>query len=187
MNANHFRRFLTSRVCGNIARVVSAVLAPVFVLPPLTLPGGQTNVLTNLGQVHALSLLDGKDGRPVKLKATVTYCDPEWRIMFIQDETGWAYVERHLPSNDPSWKLHPGQLVDLEGVTSPGVIQCNVNEQKLQVACQGKLPVPALLNNDESFEKAGDACWARAAGFISGFKTMGTGLFSTCKCARTGR
>jgi signal transduction histidine kinase len=173
MNANHFSRFLTSRVRGNIARVAWTVLASVFVLLPLTVPGGQTNVLTNLGQVRALSLLDGKEGRPVKLQATVTYCDPEWRILFIQDETGWAYVERHLPTNDPLWKLHLGQLVDLEGITSPGIIQCNVNEQKLQVAGEGKLPVPVLLNSDESFEKAGDACWARAAGFISGLKTVG--------------
>lgn len=173
MNANHFRQFLIIAVGGNIARMAWTVLATVYLLLPLTLPAGQTIVLTNLGQVRALSLLDGKKGRPVKLQATVTYCDPEWRILFIQDETGWAYVERHLPSNDPSWKLRPGQLVDLEGVTSPGVIQCNVNEQKLQVAGQSKLPVPTLLNSDESFEKAGDACWAKAAGFISGFKTVG--------------
>jgi signal transduction histidine kinase/uncharacterized protein YdeI (BOF family) len=173
MNVNQFRRFLKSGVRGNIARTAWAVLAPAFVLLPVTVPGGQTNVLTNLGQVQALSLADGKEGRPVKLQATVTYCDPEWRMMFIQDETGSAYVERHPPSNDPSWKLHPGELVDLEGVTSPGVIQCNVNEQTLQVAGRGKLPVPAVLDSQESFDKAGDASWARAAGFISGFKTVG--------------
>src|SRR5580692_11159050 len=110
MNTNQFRRFLKRGVCGNIARRAWMVLAPVLVLLPVALPGQPSNVLTNLGQVQGLSLVDGKEGRPVKLRATVTYCDPEWRIMFIQDETGSAYVERHLPSNDPSWKLNPGQL-----------------------------------------------------------------------------
>src|SRR5712692_5142418 len=98
MNTNRFRRFLKSGVRGNIARTAWTVLAPVFVLLPVTLPGQPTNVLTNLRQVQALSLADGKEGRPVKLRATVTYCDPEWRMMFIQDETGSAYVERRPPS-----------------------------------------------------------------------------------------
>src|SRR5882724_4831161 len=173
MNTNQFRRFVKSGVRGKVARMAWTVLAPVFVLLPLTLPGEQTNALTNLGQVQALPLADGKAGRPVKLEATVTYCDPEWRMMFIQDGTGSAYVERRPPSNDPSWKLHLGDLVDLEGVTSPGVIQCNVNEQNLQAVGQGKMPIPWLLNSDESFDKAGDACWVRAAGFISGFKMQG--------------
>ncbi len=173
MSTNQFRQSLKRGFRGNFGRVAWAVLALLFVLLPTALPGGQTNPLTNLGQVHSLSLAEGKEGRPIRLKAIVTYCDPEWKMMFIQDETGSAFVERRAPSNDPTWKLHLGELVDLEGVTSPGVIQCNVSEQNLQAAGEGRLPVPALLDGEESFEKAGDARWARAAGFISGFKTVG--------------
>src|SRR6266850_5021036 len=168
MNINELRLFLKSSVRGNMACLACAVLAPMFMLLPVTAPGQSSGVLTNLGQVQALSLAEGKEGRPVKLQATVTYCDPEWRMMFIQDDTGSAYLERRPPSNDPSWKLHAGQLVDLEGVTSAGVVQCNINEQSLQAAGQGRLPVPWPLNSEESFRKAHDACWVRTAGFISG-------------------
>lgn len=141
-------------------------LAAILVSLPATLFGQSSVVLTNVSQVQSFPLGRAKEAHPVKLQATVTYCDPEWRMLFVQDDTGSVFVGRSAPPEDPSWKLKLGQLVSLEGVTESGVIQCNIKEQNLQAAGPGKLPVPLQVNSEESFKRAGDARWVRTVGFV---------------------
>jgi len=133
-------------------------------------------VLTNLAQVRAVSLMEGTKGIPVALRATVTYIDPEWRMMFVQDQSGSAYVARSLPLTDASWNLQPGQQVDLKGITAPGIMQCNIKEQALHPVGQGPLPAPKSLDTEESLKIVDDARWARVAGMITVFKTLGKKL-----------
>jgi signal transduction histidine kinase len=160
-------------VRDNIIWMIFPALAAILVLLPAALSGQPLVALTNVDQVQNFPFEKGTEARPVKLQATVTFCDPEWRILFVQDETGSVYVGRSLPSEDPSWNLKLGQLVDLEGVTTRGIIQCNIAEQNLQVVGQGRLPVPFQLNSDESFKKAGDARLVRTVGFIPGVSAQG--------------
>jgi PAS domain S-box-containing protein len=132
------------------------------------------SVLTNLGQVHDLDLATGAHGIPVNLQPVVTYIDREWRMCFVQDACGSAYVERTAPSSDSSWDLQLGQRVQLDGITSRGVIQCNVHENKLQFLGPGSLPKPQILGSDESFKNMPDATWVKASGVITGVRTMGS-------------
>jgi signal transduction histidine kinase len=133
-----------------------------------------STVLTNLDQVHDLGLTKGAKGIPVSLQPVVTYMDPEWRMCFVQDASGSAYVERTVPSSDSSWNLPLGQRVQLDGVTSRGIIQCNVRENKLQLLGRGSLPKPQILGSDESFKSMSDATWVRASGVITGVRTAGS-------------
>jgi signal transduction histidine kinase/uncharacterized protein YdeI (BOF family) len=150
-----------------------ALLGTILVWLPPALFGQSSELLTNVSQVQHFPLEKAKEARPVKLQATVTFCDPEWKIFFVQDNTGWVYVGRSLPSDDPSWNLKLGQLVNLEGVTTKGIIQCNIGEQSLQVVGQGKLPAPFQVNSEDSFKKAGDARLVRAIGFIPAVTAQG--------------
>ncbi|HWD93331.1 MAG TPA: ATP-binding protein [Verrucomicrobiae bacterium] len=153
--------------------MIFLALAGILVLLPPALPGQSPMALTNVAQVQNFPLEKAREARPVKLKATVTFCDPEWRLLFVQDESGSVYVGRSKPSGDPSWNLKLGQLVSLEGVTSRGVIQCNIDEQNLRVVGQSKLPDPFQVNSDDSFKKAGDARLVRMVGFIPGVGPQG--------------
>ena len=129
---------------------------------------GQSNtVLTQLSQVQALSLEQARSGYPVRLRVSVTYCDPEWSMMFIQDGTGSAYVERNRAYSDPSWLLQPGRVVLLEGVTVAGVIQANIRETKLTVTDEIDLPVPSVLGSEEAFHSTSDSRWVKASGFVT--------------------
>jgi signal transduction histidine kinase len=134
--------------------------------------GQTTGVLTNLAQVNALPLTKATNGIPVKVRVTITYMDPDWRMMFVQDDTGSIYVKRNAPSGDASWNLPPGEVVDLEGTPSEGIIQCNIAERKLHPVGQGPLPKPWLLDSEESFKNVADARWVRATGVITGVRTL---------------
>lgn len=152
--------------------IFPALTAMLILLPPALF--GQSSVaLTNVGQVQNFPLEKATEARPVKFQATVTFCDPEWNILFVQDETGSVYVGRSLPPEDPSWKLKLGQLVSVEGITTKGVIQCNVGEQKLQVIGEGRLPIPLQLSAADSLKKARDARLVRTIGFIPSVGTQG--------------
>jgi signal transduction histidine kinase len=133
-------------------------------------------VLTNLAQVRALSLLEGAKGIPVSVRATITYIDPAWQMLFVQDESGSSYVESSFPVNDPSWNLQAGEIVDVEGITSAGITLCNVREQTLRPVGSGPLPKPLVLSSEESFKSTPDARWVKATGVITGVQTQGRKL-----------
>ena len=156
----------------------TAVFATTFLLVATSPAFAQTTntpstVLTNLLQVHDLSLNTGASGIPVSLQPVVTYIDRDWRMCFVQDAYGSAYVERTAPSSDSSWDLRLGQRIQLDGVTSRGIIQCNVHEDKLQLLGPGSLPRPQILGSDDSFNNMADATWVKASGVITAVRTMG--------------
>ena len=72
--------------------------------------------LTRVEEFGKLSQEELKRGYPVRLRGVITYYDPSWNSLFIQDETGGLYV---APQGLPE-SLHAGQLVELEGASGPG-------------------------------------------------------------------
>src|SRR5258706_11804841 len=149
------------------------LLAPILALAAGARQAQETNalvtnvLLTNLSQLHGLSLDEGAKGFPVKVRATVTYCDSEWRMLFVQDETGSVFVSRSVPGGDPSWQLlYPGQVVEFECITQRGAVGCSLKEQSFRIIGPGPMPAPLLLVNKELFTKANDARWAKVTGLI---------------------
>ncbi len=137
----------------------------------------QTNdVLTNLAQVQALSLQQGAAGLPLKVRAVITFIDPDWRMCFLHDAGAGVYLERTVRSEDPSWNLPVGEMIEVEGVTTKGIIQCNIKEQTLRDLGMGRLPTPKLLQSDESFAATKDSSWVKAMGVITGMRTRGARL-----------
>ena len=157
----------------------AAVIVAAFLMVATTSPAfaqstnAPSTVLTNLAQVHDLGLAPDATGIPVSLQPVITYIDRDWRMCFVQDSSGSAYVERTAPPSDASWDLRLGQRIQLDGVTSRGVIQCNVHEDKLQLLGPGSLPRPEILGSDESFNNMADATWVKASGVITGVRTIG--------------
>ncbi|HEX3855696.1 MAG TPA: ATP-binding protein [Verrucomicrobiae bacterium] len=158
--------------CKILSRLAAIACLILTLGATLDLFGQTAGVLTNLAQVRASLLTDATNGIPVRVRVTVTYIDPDWRMMFVQDDTGSTFVERNAPSRDASWNLQPGQVVDLEGTTSRGGVRGRVKEQKLVPIGQGSLPKPMLLGSEESFKNVGDARWVKVTGVITGVKTL---------------
>src|ERR1039458_531915 len=111
----------------------------------------QQTPLTNASQIRGLSAAEAAQGRPVKLRGTLTAYIPEWNGLFLQDETGAAYVE-HNPARDGGpTDLQPGQIVEVAGKTRTGVVHCDVVASALSIVGTGPLPLPLDLSNTNSF------------------------------------
>jgi signal transduction histidine kinase len=124
-------------------------------------------LLTKLSEVQSLSLDEGSKGYPVSVRASVTYCDADWKMLFVQDETGSAYVSR-AKLDGAKWDLRAGQVVLLNGVTSPGITQCNVRESDLKVTEAIEMPMAVALDDEAAFRSTSDARWVKTTGFITG-------------------
>ncbi len=74
--------------------------------------GAEPVLLTSARQVHDLPAEKAEEALPIHLTATVTYYQPQEENMFVADATGGVYVY-----TTQAYPLHPGDLVDLEGVT----------------------------------------------------------------------
>jgi CheY-like chemotaxis protein len=78
--------------------------------------GQSLPTLTHVEEFGRLSQDELKRGYPVSLRAVITYYDPTWNLLFVQDETGGLYVSpKGLPQG-----LRAGRLVELEGASGPG-------------------------------------------------------------------
>ncbi len=105
--------------------------------------GGPTKPLETVAAIKGLSPEAAGRRVPIALRATVTYYDPAWSTLFIQQDGVGVYVDVHgLPALD----LRPGDLVDVSGTSSPGDYAPSIAAPVLRRAGRGELPranVPA--------------------------------------------
>src|ERR1051326_9309544 len=64
-------------------------------------------------EIMAADVQPSKRGQRVVAKGVVTYIDPEWHLLIIQDEDMGVYLEPPLGSD-----LKPGDQVELIGTTT---------------------------------------------------------------------
>ncbi|MDQ5836550.1 MAG: ATP-binding protein, partial [Acidobacteriota bacterium] len=95
--------------------------------------------LTRVEEFGKLPREELKRGYPVRLRGVITYYDPSWNLLFIQDETGGLYV---APQGLPE-SLHAGQLVELEGASGPGYK--GVADPRVKVLGESALPAPRVV------------------------------------------
>ena len=97
---------------------------------------GQSLILTTAAEVRNLSEAEARQPVPVKLRGVVTFSDNALFSRFIQDETAGIYLfDTNLPA------LSPGQLVEVEGFTSPGEYAPIIMPEAVVIL--GQAPMPA--------------------------------------------
>jgi hypothetical protein len=93
--------------------------------------------LRTAAQVRSLTPQQAAQQLPVKLKGVVTFCDEGLNSRFVQDETAGIYF-LGLNTNMPA--LTAGQMVEIEGVTSPGAYAPIIVSSSIRVVGEGNLP-----------------------------------------------
>jgi diguanylate cyclase (GGDEF)-like protein len=81
----------------------------------------------------------GNYGRPVRIEGVVTYYDPEWHLLFLQDASGGFFVG--LKEEVPD--LTTGGLVEVSGKLAPGNL--GIEEPHFRLLGRGAMPVPQAL------------------------------------------
>ena len=101
--------------------------------------------LTTAHQAHSLAVEQAARAYPVHLRAVVTYYDPfigsDAGGMFVCDNSGCIYVS--VPLN-PMLAVHPGDMVDITGVSGPGNYAPIVTGNRVQFVAKSHLPGKAL-------------------------------------------
>src|SRR5271170_6623585 len=54
-------------------------------------------------------------GRAVRIRGVVTYCDPEWHLLFLQDQSGGLFID----FDQDVVGLSAGRLIEVSGKLAP--------------------------------------------------------------------
>ncbi len=128
-------------------------------------PSGQHQslpVLTRIREVRQLPSDQAALGYPVRLRGVVTYYYFENQDWFIQDSTAGIYIE----PGDKKLSVHPGQLVEVEGVSASGYFAPMVVNPKFRVLGQASMPVPRRVSLEHIQTGQEDSQWVEVQGII---------------------
>jgi signal transduction histidine kinase len=112
----------------------------ILVLVSLVAPSAmaQSQELTTAAAVRGLTVEQASQKSRVHLRGVVTFYDSSFYSRFIQDETSGIYLyDSGLPI-----RLVPGDLVEVEGTTSPGEYAPIVVPESIKVVGTAPLPEP---------------------------------------------
>ena len=104
--------------------------APESVVPPRT--------LRTVQDLFRLSRTEAAHSYPIELEAVVTYSDPEWGLLFVQDQTGVTFIDMH-----GTGKKYPlGERVRVRGISVAKDNGPALAQPKILVLGRGVLPNP---------------------------------------------
>jgi PAS domain S-box-containing protein len=113
-------------------------------------------------QVRSLTAEQAQQSIPVRLRGVVTFFDEELFSRFIQDDTAGIYLKES--TNTPG--LIPGQIVEVEGVTSAGEYAPIVVPGKVRVVGQAELPVASPASFELLASGKEDSQFVEAVGIV---------------------
>jgi two-component system, cell cycle sensor histidine kinase and response regulator CckA len=138
-------------------------LFPVLLLTPAVVRAGDPlQTLTTAAEVRTLSPAEADLGHPVRLRGVVTYYEPRWSYVFVQDATSGIFVQMA----SAQLALHQGQLVDVEGISTRGGKTPCVVQATLTAAGQGPLPEPTNPSLARLATGVEDCQWVAATGIV---------------------
>jgi len=128
-------------------------------------PDHLPNLISNITQFNLLEPSVAERNIPVQLTATVTYYDPIWKILILQDDKQGVYVE--------SWGfsgLKVGDVVEMKGVSSLATGRPEIKPHRLTVIqSPGKMPTPKSVNKDNLSQFPNQ--WVKATGMVRVIET----------------
>lgn len=148
-----------------------AVFRPLAGLPTAP-PSRNDKVLSSIEEIRGLSPEQAAAQWPVALDATVTYHDPEWRVLFVAQEEHGIFVgyRNHVP------KLAVGDRVRIQGVTGPGGYAPMIAEAEVTFIARGDPPLPQHPTETALFSGLLDCQWAEIRATVRGVRRVGPNL-----------
>lgn len=138
MHFDEFRRPAHPRSERRLGWCAGAMLLAVASSSPAQ--NAAPEVLTTAAGVRALSVQEAREQRPVRLRGVVTFFNEPLFSRFIQDDTSGIYLQ--YSTNTPTPQLLAGQLVEVEGTSSPGEYAPIIIPSRITVLGESPLPNP---------------------------------------------
>src|SRR6185503_16465764 len=86
-------------------------------------PQRDAEVITNIARIWSFPEEARARANPVKLTATVTYYDPAWGLLWIQEGTHGLFC---VPK-PPFPNIRPGQQIEISAFTKPGTREVSLS------------------------------------------------------------
>jgi diguanylate cyclase (GGDEF)-like protein len=125
-------------------------------------PDRRPLLLERVADIRSLLPLKAAEALPVRLHGVITYNDPAWRQLFIQDRTGGIYAK--YSGQYPEMSL--GKYVELTGLTGTGNFAPVIVAPKLKVLGSGALPKPSEVSMEAANAGMLDAQYASLRGIV---------------------
>ncbi len=125
-------------------------------------PGKSLPVLTRVEQIRNLSADEAGLGYPVRLRAVVTYYGGDGWEFFVQDSTGGIYVD----GTTANYHGRAGDLVEVEGFSSPGGFAPEIIRPKVTVLGSAPLPKPRRTTMEQLASGRDDSQWVEVEGIV---------------------
>jgi len=119
-------------------------------------------ILKTIHEVTQLTNIEARNAYPVQLEAVVTYSDPEWGLLFIEDASGAIYVNTHGMSS----AFPAGSRVKVEAVSGPGDVGTILVSPHVQILGPGTLPTPERRTLDELNAEKADGRFVATRGLL---------------------
>ena len=125
-------------------------------------PAVTDTVMTDVASIRRLSGFDTSRRHRVHLRGVVTYIDPAWNLIFVQDATAGIFVF----TGGVSRPFLAGDGVDVLGVTNTGGYAPSVNADSMTARGRRPWPAAAAVSLDQLGSGGSDAQWVRVSGVV---------------------
>ena len=139
---------------------------------PAPSPGSGLALLTNFSSLRQLSPSQANRGYPVCVEGVVTYFDPVWGALFVQDSTAGIWIE-YGPA-PPA--LRQGQRVQVEGISRAGSFAPILQASGFVVLGPGVEPAVPWLELKDLLSGSYDSQWVGFKGTVCGVAQEGRSL-----------
>jgi diguanylate cyclase (GGDEF)-like protein len=121
---------------------------------------GDSSVLESAEKAHLAASDSSNYGKPVRIQGVVTYCDPEWHLLFLQDSSGGFFVNLKEDVAD----LKVGQLVEVSGKLAPG--NRGIDDPHFRLLGPAPMPAPQPLPDASNPAQARLSQWVEIHGMV---------------------
>lgn len=129
--------------------------------------GSNLPILKTVSKIRNLTYNETKKGYPVQLASVVTYVDPVWGMLFVQDKTGGIFI---LSNKIEPGHFKIGQRVFVKGNTDPGGFAPNIINAEIRILGDGHLPSDPDLPLSDILSGREDAQWVELTGTLKAIR-----------------
>jgi hypothetical protein len=150
-----------------VSKLIRMVLSVALTLAACPVPGLAAKapdlpVLTKAAQIRKLTPAESRLKYPVVLRGAVTFYAPDFGLTFVQDATAGIFL--NVRGNAPD--AHPGDLVEVHGVSGPGEFAPVVDNPHIRVVGKTSLPFAASSSVEDLLTGEKDSQWVSVKGIV---------------------
>lgn len=131
-------------------------------VPGLAAKAPDLPVLTKAAQIRKLTPAESRLKYPILLRGVVTFYAPDFGLTFIQDATAGIFLNVQGDAPD----AHPGDLVEVHGVSGPGEFAPVVDKPQIRIVGRTSLPFAASSSVEDLLTGEKDSQWVSVNGIV---------------------